>query len=69
MNIEGMTHEEACGLRAVKMAEGWAVDDIEGGGRWFPDTEAARDIAAASDPADEAVRVCDEEPMRGEWRY
>ncbi len=37
------------------------------GGIWTPSDEAAEQIDYAIDPAAEAVRICDTEPMRGVW--
>lgn len=45
----------------------WAVDD-EAGGRWWPGAEAAAEIDASDDPESVALRICREDPMRGEWR-
>ena len=38
------------------------------GGRWWPSEEAAAVIDGSSDPEWTAVRICRDEPMRGEWR-
>ena len=46
--------------------ETWSVTDSNGG-RWWPSDEAEIAINAASSPADEALRICTAEPMRGEW--
>lgn len=45
----------------------WTVADSEGG-RWWPNEAAAAEIAASADPAAAAVRMCDEQTDRGEWR-
>lgn len=37
------------------------------GGVWWPSDEAAAAIAAADDPQAEALRICDAQPMRGDW--
>lgn len=47
-------------------SDGWCVSDSDGG-RWWPDEEAQAEILAADDPGAAAVRMCDEEPMRGRW--
>lgn len=43
------------------------VRDLEGG-IWWPNDEASAEIMAAADPEKTAMRICDNEPMRGEWR-
>lgn len=45
---------------------GWYVTDTSGQ-RWWPDTEAADEIAASDDPAATTLRICTTEPDRGEW--
>lgn len=37
------------------------------GGRWWPDQTARQQILDAEDEEAEAVRICNEEPMRGQW--
>lgn len=44
----------------------WTVRD-EDGGRWWPNEEAANQIATANDPSVEALQICTDEPMRGKW--
>lgn len=61
--------EDEPGLTAVETDGAWAVDDAVDGGRWFPGDDAADEIAASNDPAATAVRICREQPMRGDWRY
>ena len=75
---QALVHEVATGydeeepaepsLTAVETDGTWAVDDAAGG-RWFPGDDAADEIAASNDPAATAVRICREQPMRGDWRY
>ena len=55
-------------LTAVETDGTWAVDDAAGG-RWFPGDDAETEIDASDDPAATAVRLCREQPMRGDWRY
>ena len=38
------------------------------GGIWWPDDSAQAEIDASKSPAAEAVRICNDSPMRGEWR-
>ncbi len=57
-----MTHKIA-----EQLTGGWSVVDEEGG-RWWPDEEAAAQIDASSNPESEALRICEEEPMRGTWK-
>ena len=38
------------------------------GGIWWPSEEASYEIEASSDPSTTAIRLCVEEPYRGEWR-
>lgn len=45
----------------------WAVDD-PAGGRWWPGAETAAEIDASDDPEATSLRICQEQPMRGEWR-
>jgi hypothetical protein len=45
----------------------WIVRDA-GGQRWWPSDETQAEIAASDDPAAEALRICREQPTRGEWR-
>jgi hypothetical protein len=58
------TSETLC---AEHLANGWSVVDPDGG-RWWPDTDTAAEIATADDPAAAAVRICTETPTRGQWR-
>lgn len=58
---------EFFGLRAEGSDDSWSVVDPEGG-VWWPSDEAADEIAAAQDSAAMAVRICTEQPMRGDWR-
>lgn len=51
----------------VAQADGSYVDDAPFGGRWRPNDEAAAEIAASDNPAETAVRLCHETPMRGTW--
>jgi hypothetical protein len=37
------------------------------GGSWWPSDEAWQQIDDADDPAAEALRICEESPMRGVW--
>lgn len=37
------------------------------GGLWYPDDETVDQIRSAKDPEAEALRICQEEPMRGTW--
>lgn len=36
-------------------------------GRWWPDDATTLEIAESSDPAVTALRICREDPCRGEW--
>lgn len=54
------------GKIATKNADGWSVEDPNGG-VWWPDNEARREIEGAADPAREAVRICATSPMLGRW--
>lgn len=45
--------------------DGVVVDPT--GGVWGPSPEAAEEIANSTDPAATALRICREDPMRGEW--
>jgi len=60
-----------CELRAIRpfstLHATWTVADIRGGGVWWPDAATSAEIAEAADPAARAVKICDEEPMRGRW--
>lgn len=53
-------------LTAELLSDGWSVTD--GTMRWWPSDDAADKIEAATDPAAEAVRICEQAPMRGQWR-
>ena len=37
------------------------------GGVWWPSEEAAEEIEAADNPAETALRICRDQPMRGKW--
>lgn len=39
----------------------------ECGGRWWPSDEASEEIDASAEPEATALRICTEQPMRGEW--
>ena len=54
-------------LTAAQNADGWYVDDTEGG-RWFPSDDAEQEIETSDNPEMTAKRICDEEPMRGTWK-
>ena len=45
----------------------WTVTDSNGG-VWWPNDPTAAEIAASTDAAATAVRICDTQPTRGEWR-
>ena len=53
-----LTAEETDGMLCVVDAEG---------GVWWPSDEAGAEIAASADPADCAIRMCHQSPMRGRW--
>ena len=58
---------EQCALGAEEMgADEWTVTD-RAGGRWWPDDEAGKEIATSNNPEGTALRICIEQPMRGEW--
>lgn len=38
------------------------------GGRWVPSDETQAEIQSADDPEATALRICRNDPMRGEWR-
>lgn len=38
------------------------------GGIWWPSDEARTDIERSTNPAETALRICREQPMRGVWR-
>lgn len=42
------------------------VEDTSGG-VWHPDEETQAIIQASTDPPATSIRLCDQEPMRGEW--
>lgn len=44
----------------------WTVVDPKGG-IWWPNSEADEEISAAVDPAETALRIATETPMRGTW--
>lgn len=52
--------------RAEKLTDGWSVTDPNGG-RWWPSEAADEEIEASADPAETALRICRESPMRGRW--
>ena len=60
------------GLKAISSWDGdteaIGVEDINGG-IWWPNTETQAAIQASDDQQAEAVRICDTEPMRGEWKF
>lgn len=43
------------------------VQDTDGG-IWWPNEEAAAEIAAADDPEEVAIEMCESVPMRGTWK-
>lgn len=45
----------------------YCVEDTSGQ-VWWPDEDTAAEIASSDDPAAAALRICEEEPLRGEWR-
>lgn len=52
----------------VEVRDGvYVVVDAEGG-VWWPHEAASREIEAAADPEALALRICNETPMRGEWK-
>ena len=53
-------------LTASENNYGWYVTD-SAGGVWCPKDEAYAQINASDDPAAEAIRICIETPMAGEW--
>ena len=63
MNNEQNTTEN---LTASRDSEGWTVIDSDGG-VWYPDYTAECEIDVADDPAAEAIRICNRNPMRGSW--
>jgi len=54
-------------LAATETVYGWCVED-EHGGIWWPGDAARLQIEGSDLPGAEAVRLCLEEPMQGEWR-
>lgn len=59
--------EEPDGLAATELHETMCVrDDSEQ--VWWPSDEAAEEIDASGDREATALRICREQPMRGEWR-
>jgi hypothetical protein len=43
------------------------VRDSEGG-VWWPSDDAIAEIEAADDPHAKALEICENQPMRGEWK-
>ena len=60
-----LTHHEGV-ARAVEYGGEIAVEDGFGA-IWWPNDDAAAEIAAAANPSKCAVRICDAEPTRGTW--
>ena len=58
---------ETMTLIAEKTSGMMTVRDTDGG-RWFPSDEALAEIEASADQEAAALRICDEQPTRGEWR-
>jgi len=58
--------QDTAGLYAESLSNGWSVVDWRGG-RWWPDDEAAAEIAGTDSPAALAVAMCIETPARGAW--
>ena len=52
--------------RLIADMDATSVED-EDGGVWWPGEGAQDEIADAWDPRAEAVRICREDPSRGEW--
>lgn len=44
----------------------WTVEDARGG-TWRPDWPTLDEIEDADEPAEAAVRICEDEPTRGTW--
>lgn len=53
-------------FKAEEINGEWTVLDTDGG-RWWPSDEAAEEISASDRPDVAALRICADEPMRGEW--
>lgn len=45
----------------------YCVEDTSGQ-VWWPDEATAAEIAASDDPKAAALRICEDQPMRGEWK-
>lgn len=58
--------EDGDRLSARQVYGSWLVEDWAGG-VWRPSLEADAEIEASEDPAATALRICREQPMRGEW--
>ena len=56
----------ASNLTAIEINNTFCVEDNDGG-IWTPTEEAASEIAGSQSPADAAVVLCSDDPMRGEW--
>ena len=44
----------------------WSVVDLDGG-VWWADSDADQEINDSANPEATAIRICEEEPTRGEW--
>jgi hypothetical protein len=62
-----MTQIKTNTMTAEQLTNGWTVID-EDGGQWWPSEEAIAQINSASNPEAEALRICEEDPMRGTWK-
>lgn len=57
----------ADGLTVVVLHGTMSVRD-SAGGVWHPSDEATEEIEQSESPAATALRICREQPMRGEWQ-
>ena len=55
-------------LKAIESNGDYGVKDTEDGfSMWWPNEATQAEIRASEDPEALAVKICDEEPGRGEW--
>lgn len=61
-----LAHAGETHLSALWTVNGYLVCD-HAGSAWHPNAEARAEISAAAEPAAEAVRICQTQPLRGTW--
>lgn len=55
-------------LKIVRDNDNIGVRDVEDGlSIWWPKADAQAEIQAANDPEAAALKMCETDPMRGDW--